>query len=107
MTKIDVKLNDKSYANNIILAEDLDIKFNDELIKKSYLIDNINNLKSQIKLIEDKQKEEKEKRGGRLLACELMGLKRIKRIKNRRFKNRINGITCKRSLSFTGIILRK
>lgn len=107
MTKIDVKLYDESYANNMILAEDLDIKFNDELIKKSYLIDNINNLKSQIKLIEDKQKEEKEKRGRRLLACELMDLKRIKRIKYRRFRNRINGINCKKSLSFNDIILRK
>jgi len=107
MTKIDVKLFDETYAKDIILAEDLEIKFNDELIKKSYLIDNINNLKAQIKLIEEKQKEEKEKHKRRLLACKLMGLNINKRIRNRRSKNRNSNKTCIKSLSYNDIILRK
>ena len=107
MTKIDVKLFDETYAKDIILAEDLDIKFNDELIKKSYLIDNINNIKAQIKLIEDKQKEEKEKRQRRLLDCKIMGFNINKRIKNKLSKNRKRDKACIRSLSYNDIILRK
>ena len=59
ITKLDVRLDDESFARSLLIKEDLEIKLNDKLIENSVLIENMNNLKKEIKIIEDKQQEEK------------------------------------------------
>ena len=59
ITKIDVKLNDYTNAKYTLKEEDLDIELNEQILRKENLIDNINDLKSKIKFLEKKQKEEK------------------------------------------------
>ena len=59
ITKLDVKLDDESFARSLLIKEDLEIKLNDKLIENSVLVENMNNLKKEIKIIEDKQQEEK------------------------------------------------
>lgn len=59
ITKLDVRLDDESFARSLLIKEDLEIKLNDKLIENSVLVENMNNLKKEIKIIEDKQQEEK------------------------------------------------
>ena len=59
ITKVNVKLDDESFARSLLIKEDLEIKLNDKLIENSVLVENMNNLKKEIKIIEDKQQEEK------------------------------------------------
>ena len=88
ITKIDVKLFDDTNAKNALIEENLEVELNEKLIKKSYLLDNINNLKLQIKIIEDKQKEEKLLEEKKEQAYKLVGLNRNRVTKNKNIKNR-------------------
>ena len=69
ITKLNVKLNDETFARSLIIKEDLEIKLNDRLIENSILVENMNNLKKEIKIIEDKQQEEKANKEKKKLIC--------------------------------------
>ena len=58
ITKEEVKLFDNTNAKNSLIEENLEVQLNEELIKKSTLMNKMNNLKIQIKELEEKQKEE-------------------------------------------------
>ena len=107
ITKIDVKLNDDTNAKNSLIKEDLEVKLKDKMIKKSFLISNINKLKLQIRLIEQKQKEEKFIQERKLLALKIKGFNKNKIVKNKRIKNKINVKEVKKSLSYNDIIFSK
>ena len=77
IAKVDVKLNDYTNAKNTLIEEDLDIELNEQLLRKKNLMDNINELKIKIKILEDKQKEEKLKHG-KTHFCKVMGLYKTK-----------------------------
>ncbi len=102
ITKIDVKLFDDTNAKNYLIEENLEVELNEKLIKKSYLLGNINNLKLQIKFIEDKQKEEKLSEEKKEQASKLIGLNKKRINKNKHTKNMFNNIF-KKSLSYTNI----
>ena len=102
ITKIDVKLDDETNAKNYLIEEDLEVKLNEKLIKKSYLLGNINDLKLQIKYIEDKQKEEKLREEKKAQAAKLIGSNKKRINKNKHTKNMFNNIF-KKSLSYTNI----
>ena len=102
ITKIDVKLDDETNAKNFLIEEDLEVKLNEKLIKKSYLLGNINDLKLQIKFIEDKQKEEKLREEKKAQAAKLIGSNKKRINKNKHTKNMFNNIF-KKSLSYTNI----
>ena len=72
ITKIDVKLDDETNAKNTLIEENLEVELNEKLIKKSFLLDNIKVLKKQIKIIEDKQNEERIKEEKKAKACKTM-----------------------------------
>lgn len=82
IAKIDVKLFDDTRAKNTLIEENLDIKLNEQLLKKENLMDNINDLKEKIKILEEKQKEEQEKeekeREKKVHLCKFMGLYKSK-----------------------------
>lgn len=78
ITKIDVKLNDYTNAKYTLKEEDLDIELNEQILRKENLIDNINDLKSKIKFLEEKQKEEKLKEEKKNHLCKFMGLYKSK-----------------------------
>ena len=99
ITKIDVKLFDDTNAKNALIEENLEVELNEKLIKKSYLLDNINNLKLQIKIIEDKQKEEKLLEEKKEQAYKLVGLNRNRVTKNKNIKNRWKKGVFQKSLS--------
>ena len=107
ITKIDVKLNDDTNAKNSLIKEDLEVTLKDKMLQKSYLISNINKLKLQIKLIEQKQKEEKYRQERKLLACKIMGFTRDRVTKNKYIKNKFNVKEVKKSLSYNDIIFSK
>ena len=102
MTKIDVKLFDDTKTRTILIKEDLDIKLNEKLLQKSYLMSNINKLKSKIKMIKEQEKEKKWNKEKKLLACKIMGFK-SKITKNQHIKNRVKNKTFKQSLSYNNI----
>jgi hypothetical protein len=77
ITKVDVKINDYTNAKNTLIEEDLDIELNEQLLRKKNLMDNINELKIKIKILEDKQKEDKLKHE-KTHFCKVMGLHRTK-----------------------------
>ena len=77
ITKVDVKINDYTNAKNTLIEEDLDIELNEQLLRKKNLMDNINELKIKIKILEDKQKEDKLKHG-KTHFCKVMGLYKTK-----------------------------
>ena len=77
IAKVDVKLNDYTNAKNTLIEEDLDIELNEQLLRKKNLMDNINELKIKIKILEDKQKEDKLKHG-KTHFCKVMGLYKTK-----------------------------
>ena len=99
ITKIDVKLFDDTNAKNALIEENLEVELNEKLIKKSYLLDNINNLKLQIKIIEDKQKDEKLLEEKKEQAYKLVGLNRNRATKNKNIKNRWKKGVFQKSLS--------
>ena len=69
ITKIEVKLFDDTNIKNSLIEEDLEVKLSDKLLKKTFLLGNIKDLKLQIKLVEEKLQEEKlkeEKRANNL-----------------------------------------
>lgn len=107
ITKIDVKLNDDTNAKNSLIKEDLEVTLKDKMLQKSYLISNINKLKLQIKLLEQKQKEEKFRQERKLLACKIMGFTRNRVNKNKYIKNKFNVKEVKKSLSYNDIIFSK
>ena len=77
IAKVDVKINDYTNAKNTLIEEDLDIELNEQLLRKKNLMDNINELKIKIKILEDKQKEDKLKHG-KTHFCKVMGLYKTK-----------------------------
>ena len=101
ITKIDVKLDDDTNAKNYLIEEDLEVELNEKLIKKSYLLGNINSLKLQIKFIEDKQQEEKIREEKKAQACKLIGFNKSKISKNKNFRTKRN--VFKKSLSYNNI----
>ena len=94
--------NNETNAKNYLIEEDLEVKLNEKLIKKSYLLGNINDLKLQIKFIEDKQKEEKLREEKKAQAAKLIGSNKKRINKNKHTKNMFNNIF-KKSLSYTNI----
>ena len=88
ITKIEVKLNDETNAKNCIIEENLEVDLSEKLIKKSVLLKNINNLKLQIKVMEEIQEEEKEKRKKEQL-FKLSGIYKTKNLNERHSKNKL------------------
>ena len=103
ITKVDVKLFDDTNAKNYLIEENLEVELNEKLIKKSFLLSNINNLKLQIKFIEEKQQEEKLKEEKKLQSCKIVGLNKRRTTKNKNTKNKTNSNIFKKSLSYTNI----
>ena len=103
ITKVDVKLFDDTNAKNYLIEENLEVELNEKLIKKSFLLSNINNLKLQIKFIEEKQQEEKLKEEKKLQSCKIVGLNKRRTTKNKNTKNKTNSNFFKKSLSYTNI----
>jgi hypothetical protein len=103
ITKVDVKLFDDTNAKNYLIEENLEVELNEKLIKKSFLLSNINNLKLQIKFIEEKQQEEKLKEEKKLQSCKIVGFNKRRTTKNKNTKNKTNSNVFKKSLSYTNI----
>jgi hypothetical protein len=103
ITKVDVKLFDDTNAKNYLIEENLEVELNEKLIKKSFLMSNINNLKLQIKFIEEKQQEEKLREEKKVKNCNLIGLNKRRTTKNKNTKNKTNSNIFKKSLSYTNI----
>ena len=57
-TKVEVKLFDDTNAKYSLIEEDLKVKLNDKLLEKNNLINQKSFLAKEIKILEDKQKEE-------------------------------------------------
>ena len=96
ITKIEVKLNDETNAKNCLIEENLEVDLSEKLIKKSVLLKNINNLKLQIKVMEEIQEEEKEKRKKEQL-YKLSGIYKTKNLNERHSKNKLNSALKKHS----------
>ena len=96
ITKIEVKLNDETNAKNCIIEENLEVDLSEKLIKKSVLLKNINNLKLQIKVMEEIQEEEKEKRKKEQL-YKLSGIYKTKNLNERHSKNKLTSALKKHS----------
>jgi hypothetical protein len=90
MTKINVKLDDDTNAKNELIKEDLEVKLNDKIIQKSFLIGNINRLKLKMKSITDQEKEKSSRYEKRLLASKIISYNKSRIIKNRQAKNIFN-----------------
>ena len=103
ITKIDVKLDDETNAKNTLIEENLEVELNEKLIKKSFLLDNINVLKKQIKIIEDKQNEERIKEEKKAKACKIFGFNKTIVNNNIKSKNRVNTEAYKKSFSYNNI----
>lgn len=103
ITKIDVKLDDETNAKNTLIEENLEVELNEKLIKKSFLLDNIKVLKKQIKIIEDKQNEERIKEEKKAKACKIFGFNKTIVNNNIKSKNRVNTEAYKKSFSYNNI----
>lgn len=103
ITKLNVKLDDETFARSLLIKEDLEIKLNDRLIENSVLVENMNNLKKEIKIIEDKQQEEKSNRERKIAFFNTV--KKMKKKRNS-FIN-IRDKILKKSLSCTQDVLHK
>lgn len=106
ITKIDVKLFDDTNAKNSLIEENLEVELNEKLIKKSFLLNNINNLKLQMKLIEQKQMEEKLKEEKKE-ACKIIGKTQKKSKVNKNSRIKLGNTVHKKSLSYNNILLSK
>jgi len=106
ITKIDVKLDDESYAKTLLIKEDLEVKLGDKLIENSALVENMNTLKKEIKVIEDKQQEERDKREKKLLSFRLsLFNNRNKTNKKRNYNFQLRNKDFRKSLSYNELRL--
>ena len=106
ITKIDVKLDDESYAKTLLIKEDLEVKLGDRLIENSALVENMNTLKKEIKVIEDKQQEERDKREKKLLSFRLSIFNNIKKTnKKRNYNFELRNKAFRKSLSYNELRL--
>jgi hypothetical protein len=106
ITKIDVKLDDESYAKTLLIKEDLEVKLGDRLIENSALVENMNTLKKEIKVIEDKQQEERDKREKKLLSFRLSIFNNInKSNKKRNYNFKLRNKVFRKSLSYNELRL--
>ena len=106
ITKIDVKLDDESYAKTLLIKEDLEVKLGDKLIENSALVENMNALKKEIKVIEDKQQEERDKREKKLLSFRLSIFNNInKSNKKRNYNFKLRNKVFRKSLSYNELRL--
>ena len=106
ITKIDVKLDDESYAKTLLIKEDLEVKLGDRLIENSALVENMNTLKKEIKVIEDKQQEEKDKREKKLLSFRLSIFNNINKTnKKRNYNFQLRNKVFRKSLSYNELRL--
>ena len=106
ITKIDVKLDDESYAKTLLIKEDLEVKLGDKLIENSALVENMNTLKKEIKVIEDKQQEERDKREKKLLSFRLSIFNNInKSNKKRNYNFKLRNKVFRKSLSYNELRL--
>jgi hypothetical protein len=104
IAKIDVKLFDDTNIKNSLIEEDLDVKLNEKLLKKSYLLNNINSLKSKIAVIEEKLHEEKIKEEKKL---KLLNFYRSRMNNKLDIPNKYNKTYIKKSSSYNSIFLKK
>ena len=100
ITKVEVKLNDETNARNSIIEEDLDIELKEVLLKKKNLLDNINNLKIKLKILEERQKEEKLKEEKKQYFCKVMGLYKINTRYNPTFRKSASNKNYKKKIIF-------
>ena len=106
ITKIDVKLDDESYAKTLLIKEDLEVKLGDKLIENSVLVENMNTLKKEIKVIEDKQQEERDKREKKLLSFRLSIFNNINKTnKKRNYNFKLRNKVFRKSLSYNELRL--
>ena len=106
ITKIDVKLDDESYAKTLLIKEDLEVKLGDRLIENSALVENMNTLKQEIKVIEDKQQEERDKREKKLLSFRLSIFNNINKTnKKRNYNFKLRNKVFRKSLSYNELRL--
>ena len=106
ITKIDVKLDDESYAKTLLIKEDLEVKLGDKLIENSALVENMNTLKKEIKVIEDKQQEERDKREKKLLSFRLSIFNNINKTnKKRNYNFELRNKAFRKSLSYNELRL--
>ena len=106
ITKIDVKLDDESYAKTLLIKEDLEVKLGDKLIENSALVENMNTLKKEIKVIEDKQQEERDKREKKLLSFRLSIFNNINKTnKKRNYNFKLRNKVFRKSLSYNELRL--
>ena len=106
ITKIDVKLDDESYAKTLLIKEDLEVKLGDKLIENSALVENMNTLKKEIKVIEDKQQEERDKREKKLLSFRLSIFNNINKTnKKRNYNFQLRNKVFRKSLSYNELRL--
>ena len=106
ITKIDVKLDDESYAKTLLIKEDLEVKLGDKLIENSALVENMNTLKKEIKVIEDKQQEERDKREKKLLSFRLSIFNNINKTnKKRNYNFKLRNKALRKSLSYNELRL--
>ena len=105
ITKIDVKLDDESYAKTLLIKEDLEVKLGDKLIENSALVENMNTLKKEIKVIEDKQ-EERDKREKKLLSFRLSIFNNTNKTnKKRNYNFKLRNKAFRKSLSYNELRL--
>ena len=106
ITKIGVKLDDESYAKTLLIKEDLEVKLGDKLIENSALVENMNTLKKEIKVIEDKQQEERDKREKKLLSFRLSIFNNINKTnKKRNYNFKLRNKDFRKSLSYNELRL--
>lgn len=106
ITKIDVKLDDESYAKTLLIKEDLEVKLGERLIENSALVENMNTLKKEIKVIEDKQQEERDKREKKLLSFRLSIFNNINKTnKKRNYNFKLRNKDYRKSLSYNELRL--
>lgn len=106
ITKIDVKLDDESYAKTLLIKEDLEVKLGERLIENSALVENMNTLKKEIKVIEDKQQEERDKREKKLLSFRLSIFNNINKTnKKRNYNFKLRNKVFRKSLSYNELRL--
>ena len=103
MTKVEVKLFDDTNTKNLLIEEDLEIELNEKLLKKSYLLNNINTLKSHLKVIEEKLEEEKIEEEKKLKLFNF----RTRMNNKLDIPNNYNKTYIKKSSSYNSIFLKK
>ena len=104
ITKIEVKLFDDTNIKNSLIEEDLDVKLNEKLLKKSYLLNKINSLKSKIAVIEEKLHEEKIKEEKKL---KLFNFYRSRMNNKLDIPSKYSKTDLKKSSSYNNISLKK